>query len=290
VKTSGQRSALSLPVKMFAFTYEIFSNSCYDVMMRITIVLTLLLLAGVAARGKGTDWKVERGSKLEKELGYKLSVQDKHDEWRSQGSDTAIPIEGSASEYVVKFRAAAAGKLNELSGLTLTVKRAGGIIMQVPLAIRSMWNKENEVDVQFLIKKDVINDAELTLSCQRHSEAGGSYNIRLRDYAPGNESVSQSPTLATLLPGPYHVIRLATLEDTGEQVAMLDFKVFKTIEALKEHIAKLPGGSEIYFQRWLGPTGGLGWNNKFIKATDGIRTFCVEHHKTLTLSAVQPYY
>lgn len=99
-----------------------------------------------------------------------------------------LPIEGPASEYVVRFHAAAAGKLNELSGLTLTVKRAGGIIMQVPLAIRSIWNKENEVDVQFLIKKDVINDAELTLSCQRRSEAGGSYNIRLRDYAPGNES------------------------------------------------------------------------------------------------------
>jgi len=105
-----------------------------------------------------------------------------------------LPIEGPASEYVVRFHAAAAGKLNELSGLTLTVKRAGGIIMQVPLAIRSIWNKENEVDVQFLIKKDVINDAELTLSCQRRSEAGSSYNIRLRDYAPGNESARQSPT------------------------------------------------------------------------------------------------
>jgi hypothetical protein len=88
---------------MFAFTYDIFSNSCYDAKMRTTIVLTLLLLAGVAARGKGTDRQVERGSQLEKELGYKLSAQDKHDEWRSQGSDTAIPIEGSASEYVVNF-------------------------------------------------------------------------------------------------------------------------------------------------------------------------------------------
>src|SRR5207253_173963 len=64
----------------------------------------------------------------------------------------------------------------------LTVKRADEIMVQGPLAIRSIWNKENEVDVQFLIKKDLINDAVLTLRCERRSEAGGSYNIRLRDY------------------------------------------------------------------------------------------------------------
>ena len=86
------------------------------------------------------------------------------------------------------------------------------------------------------------------------------------------------------------MIRLATAEDTGEEVAMLDFKVFKSVEALKQHIAKFPWGSEVLFQRWLGPTGGPGWNNKFIKATDELKTFCGEHHITFTLSAVQPYY
>jgi hypothetical protein len=62
------------------------------------------------------------------------------------------------------------------------VKRADEIVVQVPLAIRSTWNKENEVDVQFLIKKDMIDEALLTLRCERRSEAGGSYTIRLRDY------------------------------------------------------------------------------------------------------------
>src|SRR5437867_8736938 len=97
------------------------------------------------------------------------------------------------------------------------------------------------------------------------------YSIRLGDYAPGNASAAQSPTpRSTLEPGPYHVIRLATDAETGEQVAMLDFKVFKTAEALKEHIAKSPSGSEISFQRWRGPVGGPRWDNKFIKATDDL--------------------
>jgi hypothetical protein len=62
------------------------------------------------------------------------------------------------------------------------VKHSDGIVVQVPLAISSLWNKENEVDVQFLIKKDMINDAVLTLRCERRSEAGGGYMIRLGDY------------------------------------------------------------------------------------------------------------
>jgi hypothetical protein len=151
-------------------------------MMRIVIVLGFLLVAGFAARGKGTDRRVERGSQLEKELGYKLSVHDKHDEWRSEGTDEVFLVEGPAPEYLVKFHGTATGKLNDLSSLILTVKRADGILVQVPLAIRSIWNKENEVDVQFLIKKDIINDAILSLRCERRSEAGGSYVIRLADY------------------------------------------------------------------------------------------------------------
>jgi hypothetical protein len=153
--------------------------------MRVAIVVGLLLVFGCAARGKGIDRQVERGSQLETELGYKLSVRDKHDEWRSEGLDGVFPIEGPAPEYVVKFHATAAGKLEDLSGLALTVKRADEIVVQVPLAIRSIWNKENEVDVQFLIKKDMINGAVLSLRCERRSEAGGSYIIRLRDYVQG---------------------------------------------------------------------------------------------------------
>jgi len=150
--------------------------------MRIAIVVGLLLVFGCPARGKGINRQVERGSELETQLGYKLSVHDKHDEWRSEGLDEVFPIEGPAPEYVVKFHATAAGMLEDLSGLTLTVKRADEIVVQAPLAIRSIWNKENEVDVQFLIKKDMMNDAVLSLCCERRSEAGGSYVIRLRDY------------------------------------------------------------------------------------------------------------
>jgi hypothetical protein len=80
---------------------------------------------------------------------------------------------------------------------------------------------------------------------------------------------------------------LATVADTGEQVATLDFKVFKTVEALKEHIARFPG-AEVYFQRWRGP--GAERDNKFVAATDELKRFCAEHHVTLTLSAVEPVY
>jgi hypothetical protein len=171
---------------VFLLSHEFSSNSRYGyAMIRVGIVRGLLLVVGCTALGKGIDRQVERGSELERELGYKLSVHDKYDEWRSEGLDEVVPIEGPAPEYMVKFQATAAGKLNDLSGLTLTVKRADGIVVSVPLAIRSIWNKENEVDVQFLIKKDMINDAVLTLRCERRSEAGGSYVVRLRDYVSG---------------------------------------------------------------------------------------------------------
>lgn len=266
-------------------------------MMRIAIVLGLFLVAGYVARGSDVyRYQIERGSELEKELGYKLSVQDEHDEKRSEGMDAVIPIEGPAPDYFVKFRVTVAGKLTNLFELHLTLTDANAMLIRVPLAIRSIWNKENEVDVRFPIKKDVINQAILTIRCgartksmvMPHPEA--MYAIRLGDYAPGNASAAQSPTPSTLMPGPYHVIQLANLQDTGEQVAILDLNVCKSIEALKEHIAKYPWMSEVYFQRWFGPVGGPGWDNKFIKATDELKTFCAEHHITLTLSAVQPYY
>ena len=223
--------------------------------MRITIVVGLLLVFRCAALGKGIDRRVERGSELEKELGYTLSGQDKHGEWRSQGMDKLFPIEGLAAEYMLKFHATAADKLKDLSGVILTVKRADGIVVLAPLAIRSKCNKENEVGVQFLLKKDMIDDAVSALRCEARSEAGRSYVIRPRDYAPGNESAHESPTPAILIPGPYHVIRLATVTDIGEQIATLDFKVFKSVEALKGQIATLPGGTEVYFQRWAEPSG-----------------------------------
>src|SRR5437764_4817829 len=64
--------------------------------MRIAVVLGFLLLVGSAAGGSGVSrYQVERGSQLEKELGFEVSVQDKHDEWQSDSRD-GIGIEGPA--------------------------------------------------------------------------------------------------------------------------------------------------------------------------------------------------
>jgi hypothetical protein len=144
--------------------------------MRIAIVLGFLLVAGCAARGSDVyRYEVKRGSELEKELGYKLSVQDEHDEKRSEGMDAVIPIEGPAPDYFVKFRASVAGKLNDLFELDLTLNDANGTLLRVPLAIRSRSNKENEVDVRFPIKKDLINQAVLAIRCASDVDAPGSY-------------------------------------------------------------------------------------------------------------------
>jgi hypothetical protein len=262
--------------------------------IRTAILVGSLLALGCEARASDVyHYRVERGSELEKDLGYELSIQDQHDEQRSEGLDAVVPIEGSAPDYWVKFRATVAGKLKDLSALELTLNDANGMLLRVPLAIRPVWSTDDQVDVRFPIKKEWTSRAELAIRCvprmKMHPDIF--YLIRLEDYAPGNPNPTHTPTpRSTLIPGPYHVIRLATAQDTGEQVAMLDFKVFKTVEALKEHIAKLPGGSEISFQRWLGPAGGPGWNNKFVNATDDLKKFCAEHHVTLTLTAVPPHY
>jgi hypothetical protein len=105
-------------------------------------------------------------------------VQDKHDEWQSDSRD-GIGIEGPAPEYVVKFYATAAGKLKDLFELDFVLIDANGTLLQVPLAIRSRYNKENQVDVRFLIKKDVINRAVLTIRCGGPPHGEASYAIPL---------------------------------------------------------------------------------------------------------------
>jgi hypothetical protein len=48
-------------------------------MMGIAIALNFILAAGSEAGGSDVSrYQVERGSQLEKELGYKISVQDKN--------------------------------------------------------------------------------------------------------------------------------------------------------------------------------------------------------------------
>jgi hypothetical protein len=150
--------------------------------MRIAVVLSFLLAAGSTVRGSDIyRYQVERGSEMEKELGYELSVQDKHDESRAEGMDEVFPIEGPAPEYSVKFRATAAGKLKDLFELDLALTDANGTLLQAALAIRSRYNKENKVDVRFLIKKDLINQALLTIRCGGSPQGDVSYAVRLGD-------------------------------------------------------------------------------------------------------------
>src|SRR5438876_3891980 len=102
--------------------------------MRIAVVLGFLLLVGSAAGGSDVSrYQVQRGSQLEKELGYEVSVQDKHDEWQSDSRD-GIGIEGPAPEYVVKFHATAGGKLKDLFELDLALTDANGTLLHVPVS------------------------------------------------------------------------------------------------------------------------------------------------------------
>src|SRR5438067_13512808 len=97
--------------------------------MRIAVVLGSLLLVGSASGGSDVSrYQVERGSQRGKELGYEVSVQDRHDEWQSDSRD-GIGIEGRAREYVVKFHATAWAKLKDLFELDLGLSDANGTLL-----------------------------------------------------------------------------------------------------------------------------------------------------------------
>jgi len=159
-------------------------------MMRRAVVVGFLLVFGLAVRGSSVyRYEVDRGSDLEKELGYELSVHEEYDEKQTESRDKVIPVEGAAPKYTVKFHVPVADKLKDVLELALTVNDGNAILAQVPLAIRSRFTKENEVDVQFLIRKDWIDQAVLDIRCAPwmtvHPETV--YSIRLGDYVPGHE-------------------------------------------------------------------------------------------------------
>jgi len=161
-----------------------------DTLMMRRAIVVFLLVFGLTVRGSSVyRYEVDRGSDLEKELGYELSVHEEHGEKQPESLDKVIPVEGAAPKYTVKFHVAVANKLKDLFELNLTVNDGNAIFAQVPLAIRSRFTKENEVDVQFLIRKDWINQAVLYIRCapwtRVHPETV--YSIRLGDYAPGYE-------------------------------------------------------------------------------------------------------
>src|SRR5206468_12828552 len=130
--------------------------------MRIAVALGFLLLAGSAAGESDVSrYQAERGSELEKELGYEVSVQDKHDEWQSDSRD-GIGIEGPAPEYVVKFHATAGGKRRALFASTLALPDANGPRLPLPFRIRWRTNKTNRSAVRSPINKNVTIRAGLT--------------------------------------------------------------------------------------------------------------------------------
>lgn len=151
--------------------------------MKFIPAVGLLLIWACAALASERRLEVERSSDLERELGYHLSVQDKHDVWRAEGLEKVFPIKGPASEYTVRFRAAMTGKLKDIFALTLTLADADGFKLEVPLALRTKWDKGNEVSVGFLIRKDQINRAQLIIRCGVPN-GEESYSIQLVDYAP----------------------------------------------------------------------------------------------------------
>lgn len=156
-------------------------------MMPRAVVVGFLLVFGLAVRGSDVyQNEVDRGSDLEKELGYELSVHEEHGEKQPASLGKLIPLEGAAPKYTVKFHVPVADKLKDLFELNLTMNDGNAILAQVPLAIRSRLTKETEVDVQFLIRKDWIDQAVLAIRCgpwmRVHPET--IYSIRLADYAP----------------------------------------------------------------------------------------------------------
>ena len=159
-------------------------------MIRKAVVVGFFFFFGLAVRGSNVyRTEVDRGSDLEEELGYELSVHEEHGEKQPESLDKVIPVEGAAPTCTVKFHSPVADKLKDLFELDLTVNDGNAILAKVPLAIRSRLTKENEVDVQFFIKKDWIDQAVLAIRCAPwmgvHPETV--YSIRLGDYAPGYE-------------------------------------------------------------------------------------------------------
>ncbi len=149
--------------------------------MKIATVLALLLPIVFSAWASEIHRQVERSSDLERELAFRLSVQDKHDVWRADGLDKIFPINGPSPEYLVRFHAAATGKLKDVFGLTLTLKDTENIVLHVPLALRTKWNNEDELSVEFLIRKDMIDRADLNIRCGLPNREE-SYSIQLVDY------------------------------------------------------------------------------------------------------------
>ena len=87
---------------------------------------------------------------------------------------------------------------------------------------------------------------------------------------------------------PSHRILLATLADTHEQIAIIDYKAFRSVDALKQYISSLPAGASVYFHTWDHTPDER--ENRFVAAGEDLKKFCGEHHITLHLKTVAPYF
>jgi len=165
-----------------------------------TILPHLIILFASIASASEVRRDVEPGSQLEEELGFTLTVRDKHEDWRLQGLDKVFPITGEAPEYTVRFKVTTDGILEELFGLALSVKDENGILLQVPLETRSGFHDDlarlrsesgrisdktpiREIDVRFLVKKSLLKHATIVLRCGAPN-IERSFAIHLQDYAP----------------------------------------------------------------------------------------------------------
>ena len=159
-----------------------------------------LLACAVSASASEIKREVARSSPLERELGYTVTVQDKHDAWRAQGLEKVFPIKGPAAEYLIRFEAKNVGRLKSLFGMYLTLGNAKGVVANVPVETRSKFaddlayirrnqregggeSAEREISVELLLNKEWIDRATLTIRCGT-GLAEESYVIRLKDYAP----------------------------------------------------------------------------------------------------------
>jgi hypothetical protein len=174
-------------------------------MMRALLGLCLIWSVAFSAWGSEVHRQVERDSDLERELAFKLTIQDKHEDWRAQGLDKVFKIKGPSPEYVVRFAAKTSGKLKEFFGLALTLSDGKGMLVSVPLETQNRFTEKSaqlkakalglqgeeaavrELSVQFMIKKELIEQAVLTIRCGA-GNAEESYGIRLAEYVTKTKS------------------------------------------------------------------------------------------------------
>ncbi len=149
-----------------------------------TFILVMFLICGSSAwGGHPILHRVTPSSDLERELSYTLSVKDRFDDYRSEFGQLMDKLKGPAPEYLVRFRTKTTGKLKEMYGIGFSIVDDRGILIGLPLEMKSKWSHEDEVSVQFVILKELLKRATLEIKCGNPMN-GEIYQIKLGDYTP----------------------------------------------------------------------------------------------------------